>query len=77
MFKEMLRMANVDVDKTSVGDALRRAVKAVPGVAKVAELLPREVRGDGPPAQAQADVDVVEERSKGSGGGGGRGGRKA
>ena len=68
MFKEMLRMANVDVDKTTVGEALRRAVRAVPGVAKVAELLPSELRGDGS-ASPPADVDVpaVEERHKGRG----------
>lgn len=68
MFKEMLRMANVDVDTTTVGDALRRAAKAVPGVAKVAELLPSEVRGDGPAAPpADVDVPAVEERHRGRG----------
>jgi hypothetical protein len=44
MFKEMLRMANVDPDKTSVGEALRRAAKAVPGVQKIADMLPEGVR---------------------------------
>jgi uncharacterized membrane protein YqiK len=44
MFKEMLRMANVDPDKTTVGEALRRAAKAVPGVQKIADMLPESVR---------------------------------
>lgn len=51
MFKEMLRMANVDPEKTPVGEALRRAAKAVPGVSKIADMLPDsrrdvEIRGD-------------------------------
>ena len=44
MFKEMLRMANVDPDKTPVSEALRRAAKAVPGISKIAEMLPDSQR---------------------------------
>ncbi len=57
MFKEMLRMANVDPDKVSVGEALRRAAHAIPGVKAVADMIPGEVKSAG---EDGGSADVTE-----------------
>lgn len=68
MFKEMLRLADVDPEKVSVADALRRAAKSVPGMKALADMVPGEIRtgGDGHvEAPHAADVEVADPAHRG------------
>ena len=69
MFKEMLRLADVDPEKVSVADALRRAAKSVPGMKALAGLVPDDVRADGgahvEAPHAAGDVEVHDPAHRG------------